>query len=494
MKIFNLTLTLITILFFTALAATNVKAQTAVGGRLITVTDNGDSNDVNAGDGICLDSNGNCTLRAAIQESNGLGFNVINFALPPDSVINLTLGELLITKVIHIVGPGARKLTIQRSANPDTPPFRIFHIAPNVGLRLIIRGFKIKNGNVDSDGGGFYIEKGNIVYMTDVAVSNNSANRGGGIANAGTVNLTRSLINSNVALILNGAGGGIMNIDGGSAATISNSTLTENSAVNGGAIYNEGNLLLVNNTITNNSATNSGSSVVSAEGGVLNVLNTIIGMDTASTISSLSGTFNSLGNNLITDARNSTGFTNGVNNDQVSNNNTINPMLGNLSNNGGQTDTRALQPGSPAIDRGNNCIITAICSAPLPPGFRLSTDQRTNSTRLSGQAVDVGAYETGSSVINGSIGFGRFSFRPRLAGSLVILTDASTGEKRVRTTNPFGNFVFSNLPLGEVFILEIRSKRAGQSSVAIFDFDNLPIPQLGNSYNLTEDLKIIVDK
>jgi hypothetical protein len=217
-------------------------------------------------------------------------------------------------------------------------------------------------------------------------------------------------------------------------------------------------------------------------------------MVTSSTISSLSGAFNSLGNNFITDARNSTGFINGVNNDQVSDNNMIDPMLGNLTNNGGQTDTRALQPGSPAIDRGNNCVKTGNCSATLPLGFRLSTDQRTNFTRLSGQAVDVGAYEAGNSVINGSITFGTFSFRPRLAHSLVILTSASSGEKQYRIANPFGNFSFSNLPLGEVFILEIKSKRRGLSSVAIFEFDNLPLSLLTNSYNLTEDFKIIVNK
>src|SRR5689334_17002832 len=117
-----------------------------------------------------------------------------------------------------------------------------------------------------------------------------------------------------------------MNIDAGSSAIISDSTLTENSAVNGGAIYNQGSLLLVNNTISHNSATNFGSSIVSAASGTINVLNTIVGMDTA--VSSLWGAFTSLGNNLIADARNSTGFTDGANGDQVSDNNAINPQLG----------------------------------------------------------------------------------------------------------------------------------------------------------------------
>jgi len=35
-----------------------------------------DAPDVNPGDGICADANGNCTLRAAIQEGNAAGSHV----------------------------------------------------------------------------------------------------------------------------------------------------------------------------------------------------------------------------------------------------------------------------------------------------------------------------------------------------------------------------------------------------------------------------------
>jgi hypothetical protein len=53
------------------------------------------------------------------------------------------------------------------------------------------------------------------------------------------------------------------------------------------------------------------------------------------------------------------------------------PMLGPLADNGGQTDTLALLPGSPAIDRGAAC----------PP-----TDQR-GVARPQGAACDTGAFE-----------------------------------------------------------------------------------------------------
>jgi CSLREA domain-containing protein len=39
-------------------------------GILYTVTSTGDGDDALVGDGLCADSNGDCTLRAAIHESN----------------------------------------------------------------------------------------------------------------------------------------------------------------------------------------------------------------------------------------------------------------------------------------------------------------------------------------------------------------------------------------------------------------------------------------
>jgi hypothetical protein len=55
------------------------------------------------------------------------------------------------------------------------------------------------------------------------------------------------------------------------------------------------------------------------------------------------------------------------------------PMLGALANNGGETDTLALQPGSPAIDAGTNVGCPA-------------TDQR-GVSRPQGSACDIGAFE-----------------------------------------------------------------------------------------------------
>ncbi|HEY0427698.1 MAG TPA: choice-of-anchor Q domain-containing protein [Pyrinomonadaceae bacterium] len=481
------------ILTFFLFFPTLVHAQN---GKLHTVNDINDTNDASIGDGICADAGGKCTLRAAIQEANTDNFqDAVIFALPLPATINLTLGELNIASNIYIAGPGARSLTVQRSSTAGTADFRIFHVNPNVGSLIVIRALKISNGKIPGgDGGGIYIEESNAVQLSDLTVSGNSANRGGGIANAGLLTLSRSLVNSNEALTnlnINGSGGGLFNQSSFGSADIVNSTVTENSAVAGGAIYNASDIFLINSTLSRNNAVNFGCSIVNSAKATTDVFNTIIGMDNSSAVSSLWGAFNSLGNNLITDARNSTGFTNGANNDQVSDNNTINPLLGNLADNGGQTDTLALLDGSPAINQGNSCIYNGNCPQPFPTGYHLSTDQRLRYLRLGGSAVDVGAFEAQSIVFNTNIGLGGVGNRTRAGGTLLVLTKAAGNEKQSRITNPFGNFRFANLTFGDVYILERKPKRLGEPrGLAIFAFDNLPLLPSPVTVFPIEDIKI----
>ncbi len=113
----------------------------------------------------------------------------------------------------------------------------------------------------------------------------------------------------------------------------------------------------------------------------------------------LLGDFISQGHNLIGLATGSTGFTNGVNGDLVGTDTPLDPQLGPCQDNGGDTPTCALLPGSPAINAGDDSI--------LDPPDGLATDQR-GKPRQSGGHVDIGAYEL--QVAAGDIqvtGFGR---------------------------------------------------------------------------------------
>ena len=163
------------------LSATNMSAAT------ITVTN---GNDIGAG-----------SLRHAIlSASSG---DTINFA-PCLTAVNLTSGELVITKNLTITGPGAGRLTVQRST--DAPAFfRIFHI-PTSTVTVSISGLTISNGSDvfeervgGDDGYGGGIRSSGVLTLTDCTISANQASgsnhiggSGGGVLNEnGTMTITR---------------------------------------------------------------------------------------------------------------------------------------------------------------------------------------------------------------------------------------------------------------------------------------------------------------
>jgi hypothetical protein len=175
---------------------------------------------------------------------------------------------------------------------------------------------------------------------------------------------------------------------------MTNSTVYGNTAsamiVQGGGLYVLASAALTNCTISGNSI--SGTEV--AAGGVEAVTfakatleNCLIALNTSTTGPDVSGAFTSNGHNLIGEADGSSGFTNGVNGDQIGTvASPLNPKLGPLQNNGGPTQTLALLSGSPAIDAGSDSVL----SAPLS----LTTDQRgAGFPRKSGAQVDIGAFE-----------------------------------------------------------------------------------------------------
>jgi hypothetical protein len=98
----------------------------------------------------------------------------------------------------------------------------------------------------------------------------------------------------------------------------------------------------------------------------------------------LYGAFVSNGHNLIGLPAGNTGFTNNVRGDLVGTNLTITPNLATLASYGGSVLTCALQPGSPALDAGDD----SLTGAP----WHLTADAR-GYARLSGAQVDIGAYE-----------------------------------------------------------------------------------------------------
>ncbi len=84
-------------------------------------------------------------------------------------------------------------------------------------------------------GGAVYNLGGATLSVTDSTLSNNSAHVGGGIFNGGTLTVSGGTFSDNSAYY----GGAI---DNGGTATVSNSTVSGNTATYGGGVYNAGTL------------------------------------------------------------------------------------------------------------------------------------------------------------------------------------------------------------------------------------------------------------
>ena len=352
------------------------------------------------------------SLRRAILFA--LPADTINFA-PSVTTVNLTTDELAINKNLTISGPGANRLTVQRSTS--APEFRVFRIRPST-VSVSISGITISNGRslsfdpgrgFGSAGGG--IVSAGILTLTDVIISGNQAafgGAGGGVMNDnGTMTITRSTINNNSVIgfstpntQLPPEGGGILNNSKGSL-TITNSTISDNSCVfdsgglfqsfaNGGGVENIGSMTITNCTISGNSVGGSGlvwvrgagisnrgdlqitSSTIahnSASGGnaafgggiygfgpsaTTRTNSSIIALNIASTGPDFTGAsgLQSTGYNII--GNNADAVINSQPTDQIGTPAApIDPLLEPLAANGGPTLTHALQSGSLAIDRGD---------------------------------------------------------------------------------------------------------------------------------------------
>ncbi len=227
-------------------------------GQNYTVNSTVDAVDNNIGDGVCADATGNCTLRAAIQESNSAtGWHIITV---PAGTYTLTIaganedncatGDLDIQGKIKIFGASAQT-TIIDGGGID----RIFHI--QTSKRLILKDASITGGFIDDNYGGGILNE-SIFKHTNGEIYSNSATLidattteyggfGGGLANLGTATLTKVTIRANTAIGSEGPaavdggggggstpgfGGGIYNANT-AVLTVTNSTISGNQAIGG---------------------------------------------------------------------------------------------------------------------------------------------------------------------------------------------------------------------------------------------------------------------
>ena len=268
-----------------------------------------------------------------------------------------------------------------------------YHVLTSMGVDNTARldGVTITAGNASSIchncdwGGGLYNENGNL-SITNVTFENNNGSTGGGmISNGGSPSLTNVTFDDNRAS--NGSGGGMHNEIGN--PSLINVTFSGNSAIYGGGMSNvSASPSFTNVTFSGNDALMWGGGIYNQDGNPL-LTNVTISGNTAG-----GGIYNLSANPVI---RNSIlyGNTHGeiVNVDSASavtysivqggypgdGNINADPLLDLLQDNGGYTQTMALDVGSPAIGAGNN-----------PDCYQ--SDQR-GVSRPQGDRCDIGAYE-----------------------------------------------------------------------------------------------------
>ncbi len=351
------------------------------------VNSEADDADALQGDGRCATSEGVCTLRAAVQESNATlllrtspltrtnviilpagHYRFINPPLIPTVVAEGTSSEgmLSILGSTNIRGAGARKSIIDGNQVD-----RVFGVGPNAILSI---------ADVTITGGtGSGIFNQGVLTVTRVTVTGNRASSGGGIFNTPTSSaiIDSSTISNNVA---ENEGGGIR-FD--AAGLVINSTITGNSIESdcctgsepdGGTVGEGGGIdargggpvTIINSTITHNHAATGGGGVNIATsyqgdpggvfdalgnevlGGPVELLNTIIANNTSdfgpqNCKHTVAGIY-SYGGNIASD--DSCGLN--ASNDRP----VTDAQLAPLANNGGPTDTQVPLPGSPAARNG----------------------------------------------------------------------------------------------------------------------------------------------
>ena len=333
------------------------------------------------------------SLRQAILDASP--GDTITFA-PSVTTVTLINGELVINKNLVITGPGANRLTVTARCI-DFACFRIFNVRP--GVTVSISGMTISNGFDNQGPGGGGILSAGVLTLTDCTISDNNTSTsfggilgGGGVMNDhGTMTITGCTISNNSAdqygSTITFKGGGILNESG--SLIITNSTISDNSCSSffpepfqavavGGGISNSGDLRITSSTIAHNSAAGNqafsggiyGAGPTRTDSSIIALNSAPVGPDFAGVVALQSTGYNIVGNNAgaVINSRST---------DQIGTPAApINPLLRPLADYGGPTLTHALQPGSPAINRGD----------PAAP----SRDQR-GYGRLG--VPDVGAFE-----------------------------------------------------------------------------------------------------
>src|SRR5918992_30704 len=277
-----------------ALQSSYAFAQSTPGRDPIVVTTTADAPDTSAGDGVCRTAGGQCSVRAAIQEANGLiGHDVVEI---PSGTYEIEIpvlnedfpstGDHDIADSVTIRGVGAGQTILDGGFPLPSQPVeargvdRIFEIHPSAG-NVTIERLTLQEGYSVDAGGAIQNWSPGLLRIDRVHLLDNlAANEGGALNNAdpveyipgpgvyepvasplfnegrfdevGTIRVEESIVARNYAPT-DGAG---LHNDGDGTLEIVDSTFEENTSEgNGGAVYsNGGKVDIVGSELDNNLA------------------------------------------------------------------------------------------------------------------------------------------------------------------------------------------------------------------------------------------------
>lgn len=311
-----------------------------------------DRNDDDPTANSCTALPGDCSLRGAIARSEAdPGNDLVTF---DPAVFSIGSTVLLASRLVVngngsliIDGSSARLVTLDAQGRGG-----VLFVGPKADVSLT--SVSITGGSLNlSFGGG--IDNRGVLSVSHSAIYNNLGSSGGGIFNNGGF---VSIRNSTLCFNRSSYGGAVHAVGSGSVTTIADSTLCGNTAIYGGGIYVSSGSVVLGNTIVSNNTASTG------------------GPDIWRNISSLG--FNLFGNSsgMVITAPGPE--------DQLDSDPLLDPA--GLSDNGGNSLTVSLLPGSPAIDNGNSVE---------------GTDQRHRSRPVdhpdaadgNGNLSDIGAFE-----------------------------------------------------------------------------------------------------
>lgn len=369
---------------------------------------------------------GDLSLREAIKLSQmGGGKQAISFAetlAGGTIVLDAARKSLVIDGPMTIEGLGASQLTIR--ATDPTPGtkngdgFRIFQIDdddPDAIANVRISGLTLTGGDVTTAGGAIFSAES--LELEDVRViGNHSAQQGGGVASTGPLSIILSTIDNNSA---GNDGGGVHTLggvtldhttvsgntsagDGGGVAAdgevtsviVTSSTISGNTAVGrGGGLQvndlNPAQVRITHSTVTKNQVTGSGGGVYLFNG-VLVLEHSIIAKNVATVAAPDIDNLNLFAVPAVLAKYSFVGNDAGSSITELEPNQIgdatlpIDPMLGNLADNGGPTLTHLPLLGSPVINAGKVDVL-------LPP----DSDQRGfGFDRIVSGVIDIGAIES----------------------------------------------------------------------------------------------------